>query len=410
VELLSYIKLSQKDFLRNMIIKIGVAPTEDIISLIKQFLRSNNKAPGIIEWLANEQLIRQLLSNLTRQSTDITVRDTITVLQEITNDILIKSQLSDDHDIAEDLEINFSSSEEEKPKTPPSIMLLYKQYEEPETLDLLFTNLFSSSICHIYTLPFIMNIISQNVFPSLLTKSLNYIDKFLSILKKQNLIENNNSEMGFGRLITLRFMIMLLKLDNQKITALLVDKGTFPIIFELYFIHRHNTVLHNLILEYFTIGLSRNAFIFSIITTSNFIPRIVDAWDNLVLANESRLKDPALYDHAYSWLKKLFRNFKNEQNFPVDVAVRVQIIRGSSHWGCFGHLFKLANQVVTICTENSLEFLQVTHQDMFLQVIENERWKKFVEEVLRVYNAISSQKLDQECSSDSPDSSDENNE
>jgi hypothetical protein len=216
--------------------------------------------------------------------------------------------------------------------------------------------------------------------------------------------------MGFGRLITLRFMIMLLKLDNQKITALLVDKGTFPIIFELYFIHRHNTVLHNLILEYFTIGLSRNAFIFSIITTSNLIPRIVDAWDNLVLSNESRLKDPALYDHAYSWLKKLFRNFKNEQNFPVDVAVRVQIIRGSSHWGCFGHLFKLANQVVTICTENSLEFLQATHQDMFLQVIENDRWKKFVEEVLRVYNAISSQKLDQECSSESPDSSDENNE
>jgi len=384
-----------------------VGPTEDIISLIKQFLRSNNKAPGIIEWLANEQLIRLLISNLTRFSTDITVRETITVLQDITNDILVKSQLSDDHDIAEDLEINFSSSEEEKPKTPPSIMLLYKQYEEPETLDLLFTNLFSSSICHIYTLPFIMNIISQNVFPSLLQKSLNYLDQFLSILKPT---QKDTSEIGFGRLITLRYLIMLLKLDTPKITSLLVEKGTFPIILELYFIHRYNTVLHNLILEYFTIGLSRNPFIFSIISSSNLIPRMVDAWETLEVANEARLKDQALYDHAYSWLKKLFRNFKSEVNFPVDVAVRVQIIRGSSNWGCFGHLFKLSNQLVTICMETSPEFLQMNHRDLWIQFIENERWKKFVDEVLRVYNAISTQKLDQDCSSESENSSDENNE
>jgi len=418
VKLLSYIKSSQQDFLRTMIQKIGIAPTEDIISLIKQFLRSNNKAPGIIEWMANEQLIRLLLRNLSPHSTDTTVRETITVLQEVTNDILVKSQLSDDHDIGEDFEINFSSSDDEKkPKTPPAIMVLYSQYEEPETLDLLFTNLFSSSICHIYTLPFVMNIISQSVFPTLLEKSLQYIDQFLSVLKpsKHDQISTNshpsaNGTTGFGRLITLRFLIMLLKLDTSHITSLLVEKCSFPIILDLYFIHPYNTVMHNLILEYFSIGLTRKQYIFLIISSSNLIPRMVGAWENLVQANESRLKDQALYDHAYSWLKKLFRNFKNcEQNFPVDVAVRVQIIRGSHGWGCFGHLFKLSNQLVSIYTQTSPEFLQVSHRDMWSKFYEDEGWKKFVEEVLKVYNTISSQKLDQNSSSDSQDSSDDNN-
>jgi hypothetical protein len=187
--------------------------------------------------MANEQLIRLLLRNLSPHSTDITVRETITVLQEVTNDILVKSQLSDDHDIGEDFEINFSSSDDEKkPKIPPAIMVLYSQYEEPETLDLLFTNLFSSSICHIYTLPFVMNIISQSVFPTLLEKSLQYIDQFLSVLKPSKHDQNStnshpsssaNGTTGFGRLITLRFLIMLLKLDTSHITSLLVEKKLF---------------------------------------------------------------------------------------------------------------------------------------------------------------------------------------
>jgi len=403
VELMAYIKSHQPDFLRNLIAKIGIAPTEDIISLIKQFLRSNTKAPGLIEWLANEHLIRLLMSNLCPHSTDITCRETITVLQEVTNDILIKSQLSEDHDTADDLEINFSSSEEDKPKSPSSIIVLYKQYEEPETLDLLFTNLFSSHTCQIFTLPFVMNVISQNVFPALLQKSLHYIDNFLTSLKP---LSKEVNEAGFGRLITLRFLIMLLKLDNPKITTLLVEKGSFPIVLDLFFVHRNNTVLHNLVLDYFTFGLSRNQYIFSIISSSQLINRIVNAWDELERRNESRLKDQGLYDHAFSWLKKLFRNFKNEKDFPVEVAVKLQIIRGSPFWGCFGHLFKLSNSLVAICNQTSPEFVHMTQRELWIQYTEDERWKKFVEEVLRVYNAVSSQKLDQDCSSESQDSSD----
>jgi hypothetical protein len=354
--------------------------------------------------LASEQLIRLLISNLSPRSTDISCRETICVLQEVTNDILIKSQLSDDHETIEEFEINFSSSEEEKPKTPSSIMVLYKQYEEPETLELLFTNLFSSNTCHLYTLPFVMNVISQNVFPALLQKSLHYIDNFLSLLRPY---PKEPSDAAFGRLITLRFFIMLLKLDNPKITTLLVEKGSFPIVLDLLFIHRNNTVLHNLILEYFTVGLSRNNFIFSIISSSNLITRIVEAWDQLEALNESRLRDQGLYDHAFSWLKKLFRNFKNDKEFPVEVAVRLQIIRGSTNWGCFGHLFKLANSLVTICSQTSSEFVHTTQRDLWIQYTENERWKKFVDDVLRVYNAISTQKLDQDCSSESSSDNDD---
>jgi len=403
VEIMTYIKAQQIDFLPNLTLKIGLAPTEDIISLIKQFLRANTKSPGLIEWLANEQLIRLLLNNLSAHSTDITCRETIYVLQEVTNDILIKSQLSDEHDTIEDLEINFSSSEEEKPKTPSSIMILYKQYEEPETLDLLFTNLFSSHTCHLYTLPFLMNVISQNVFPALLQKSLHYLDNFLTFLKP---MPNEPSDAAFSRLITLRFLIMLLKLDNPKITTLLVEKGSFPIVLDLLFIHRNNTVLHNLILEYFTLGISRNHLI-SIISTSNLIPRIVEAWDQLVTMNEPRLKDQGLYDHAYSWLKKLFRNWKTERDFPVEVAVKLQIIRGSTSWGCFGHLIKLANCLVTICSQTSPELVHTAERDHWIKYTENEQWKKFVEEVLRVYNAISTQKLDQDCSSESSSDNDD---
>jgi hypothetical protein len=406
VDLMAYIKTLQPDFLKNLIHKIGIAPTEDIISLIKQFLRSNTKAPGLIEWLANEHLIRLLMNNLIPQSTDITCRETIMVLQEVTNDILIKSQLSEDHDTADDLEINFSSSEEEKPKSPSSIMILYKQYEEAETLDLLFTNLFSSHICQIYTLPFVMNVISQNVFPALLQKSLHYIDNFLITLKPDKSGESH--EAGFGRLITLRFLIMLLKLDNPKITSLLVEKNSFPTVLHLFFLHRNNTVLHNLILEYFTIGLSRNQYLIPIISTSQLITRIVEAWEQLVALNDARLKDQGLYDHAHSWLKKLFRNFKNDKDFPTDVAVKLQIIRGSPSWGCFGHLFKLSNALVTICNQTSSELVHSTQRELWIQYTENEKWKKFVDEVLRVYNAISSQKLDQDCSSESPESSDDN--
>lgn len=407
VELMAYIKTDQPDFLRNLILKIGIAPTEDIISLIKQFLRSNTKAPGLIEWLAHEHLIRLLMSNLSAQSSDITCRETITVLQEVTNDILIKSQLSEDHiDTPDDLEINFSSSDEEsKPKTPPSIMILHKQYEEPETLDLLFTNLLSSHTCQIYGLPFVMNVISQNVFPALLQKSLQYIDNFLNTLKPDK-SGNEPHEAGFGRLITLRFLIMLLKLDNQKITSLLVEKNSFPIVLNLLFIHRNNTVLHNLVLEYFSIGLSRNQYIIPIISSSQLITRITEAWEQLVASNDARLKDQGLYDHAHSWLKKLFRNFKNDKDFPTDVAVKLQIIRGSPSWGCFGHLFKLSNTLVTICNQTPSEF---AHSPQHLnQFTDNEQWKKFVDEVLRVYNAISSQKLDQDCSSESQESSDDN--
>jgi hypothetical protein len=284
-------------------------------------------------------------------------------------------------------------------------MALYRQYEEPETLDLLFTNLFSSHTCHLYTLPFVMTVISQNVFPALLQKSLQYLDNFLTFLKP---VSNENlSDAAFSRLITLRFLIMLLKLDNQKITTLLVEKRSFPIVLELLFIHRNNTVLHNLILEYFTVGLSRNHMI-SIISSCNLIPRIVDAWDQLELKNESRLKDQGLYDHAHSWLKKLFRNWKNERDFPVEVAVKLQIIRGSTSWGCFGHLFKLANCLVTICSQTSPDLVHTAQRDLWIQYTENERWKKFVEEVLRVYNAISTQKLDQDCSSESSSDNDDN--
>lgn len=406
---MAYIKTEQPDFLRNLILKIGIAPTEDIISLIKQFLRSNTKAPGLIEWLANEHLIRLLMSNLSSQSSDITCRETITVLQEVTNDILIKSQLSEDHiDTTDDLEINFSSSDEEsKPKTPPSIMILYKQYEEPETLELLFTNLLSSHTCQIYTLPFVMNVISQNVFPALLQKSLQYIDNFLNTLK-QDKSGHEPHEAGFGRLITLRFLIMLLKLDNQKITSVLVEKNSFPIVLDLFFIHRNNTVLHNLVLEYFSIGLSRHQYLIPIISSSQLITRIIESWEQLVASNDNRLQDQALYDHAHSWLKKLFRNFKNDKDFPTDVAVKLQIIRGSPSWGCFGHLFKLSNTLVTISNQTpSAEFAHSQqHFNQFTN--DNEKWKKFVDEVLKVYNAISSQKLDQNSSSESQESSDDN--
>jgi len=109
----------------------------------------------------------------------------------------------------------------------------------------------------------------------------------------------------------------------------------------------------------------------------------------------------------FSWLKKLFRNFKNDKEFPVEVAVRLQIIRGSTNWGCFGHLFKLANSLVTICSQTSSEFVHTTQRDLWIQYTENERWKKFVDDVLRVYNAISTQKLDQDCSSESSSDNDD---
>jgi len=154
--------------------------------------------------------------------------------------------------------------------------------------------------------------------------------------------------------------------------------------------------------------MSRNPYIISIISTSQLIPCIIDAWDRLIVLNDARLKDQALYDHAQSWLKKLFRNFKNDKDFPIDVAVRLQIIRGSPRWGCFGHLFKLSNTLVGIIQQTSAEFGHGTQREVWVGYTENERWKKFVDEVLRVYNAISQQKLDQDCSSESQESSDEN--
>jgi len=90
------------------------------------------------------------------------------------------------------------------------------------------------------------------------------------------------------------------------------------------------------------------------------------------------------------------------------VAVHLQIIRGSPHWGCFGHLFKLSNLIVTICNQTSPEFVHMTQRDLWIQYTENEKWKKFIDEVLRVYNSIGTQKLDQDCSSESQDSSEEN--
>jgi len=252
-----------------------------------------------------------------------------------------------------------------------------------------------------------MNVIAQGVFPSLLNKSLNYMDNFLNILKP---VLPESNELGFSRLTIMKFLIMLLKLENPKITSLLVEKGSFAVVLELFFIHRNNTVLHNLVLEYFTIGLSRNQFLYAIVSDSQLTNRIVDAWEQLILENESRLKDQALSDHALSWLKKLFRNFKNEQDFPVDVAVRLQILKGSANWGSFGHLFKLANSLMSVCNQISPDILyNTTYRDNWLLLVENERWKKFVDEVLRVYNAIGSQKLNQDFSSDS-ESSDDNDE
>jgi len=248
-----------------------------------------------------------------------------------------------------------------------------------------------------------MNVIFQNAFPALLQKSLHYIDNFLNILKS-----TDQSPEGFARLMTLKFLVMLLKLDNPKINQLLVEKGSFSIILDLFFIHKNNTVMHNLILEYFTVGISRNQYTCAILSSSQLTYRIVEAWEKLNQENESRLKDQALSDHALSWLKKLFRNFKNEHDFPVDVAVRLQILRGSLNWGCFGHLLRLSYTIVTVCTQISPDFMQnPTQRDDWYKIVENEKWKKFVEEVLRVYTAISNQKLDQDYSSDSQDSSDD---
>jgi hypothetical protein len=401
VDVLAYIKTNQLDFLRNLIFKIGTAPTDDIINLIKLFIRSNAKVPGVIDWLANEQLIKLLITNLPN-GIDINCRETVIILQEVTNDILTKHQLSEDHDLNDDLEINFSSSEEEKPKSPSSIAILFKQFEEAETLDLLFTSLFSSQTCQIYVLPYLMNVIFQNAFPALLQKSLHYMDNFLNILKSDQYQE------GFARLMTLKFLVMLLKLDQPKINSLLIEKGFFSIILDLFFTHKNNTVMHNLILEYFTVGISRNQYTCAILSSSQLTYRIVEAWEKLNQENESRLKDQALSDHALSWLKKLFRNFKNEHDFPVDVAVRLQILRGSLNWGCFGHLLRLSYTIVTVSTQISPDFMQnPTQRDDWYKIVENDKWKKFVEEVLRVYTAISNQKLDQDYSSDSQDSSDD---
>jgi hypothetical protein len=304
-------------------------------------------------------------------------------------------------------------------------MLIYKQYEEAETLDLLFTCLFSSPTAQIFGLPFIMNIVSQNVFPVLQQKCLNYLEHFLNILKP---VKGENHQLlpspsihpdiGLGRTTTIKFLILLLKLDNPKITTLLIEKESFTILLEVLFIHRNNTVLHNLILEYFTIGLTRNQYTDIILSSTNLIGRITDAWNNLIIENEARLKDQALYDHALSYLKKLFRNFKHDRDLPVEVAVKLQIIRGSQNWGCFGHLFKLANLLVSIFS-NNINNHQIPEQNSpnsqqnpittntWSRYLENEQWKKFVDEVLKVYNSISSQKLGQECSSDSQDSSED---
>jgi hypothetical protein len=226
-------------------------------------------------------------------------------------------------------------------------------------------------------------------------------------------------DIGLGRTTTIKFLILLLKLDNSKITTLLIEKESFTILLEVLFIHRNNTVLHNLILEYFTIGLTRIQYTDLILSTTNLLGRITDAWNNLIIENEARLKDQALYDHALSYLKKLFRNFKHDRDLPVEVAVKLQIIRGSQNWGCFGHLFKLANIVVSIFSNNINNTHQIPEQNSpnsqlnplpsnsWNRYMENEQWKKFVDEVLKVYNSISSQKLGQECSSDSQDSSED---
>jgi len=191
---------------------------------------------------------------------------------------------------------------------------------------------------------------------------------------------------------------------TKKLQIFWLKKNSFQIILDLLFIYRNNTVFHNQILEYFTTGLSRVQYALSIINSSQLINRILNDWDQLVQLNDSRIKDPLQYEHAFSWLKKLFRNFKNNNIFSVEIAVKMQIIRGSSSWGCFGHLLKLANFLVNLFAQMPPEIAQ---SDAWRGVIENESWKKFVDEELKVYNAISSQKLDQDLSSESSDDDNE---
>jgi len=201
---------------------------------------------------------------------------------------------------------------------------------------------------------------------------------------------------------------MLLKLELPEATALIVEKGAFFVALDVMFTFKDNTVVQNLVLELFSVGLSRSQYVHDIIASSQLTTRIVDAWENMIVINEVRLKDEGLKEHALSWLKKLFKNFKAEPAFRVECAVTVQILKGSKTWCYFGHLFRIANLVVNATNQVASDVLYLTtFKDSWKALVENERWLKFVEDVAKVYNAIAAQKLDPDYSSDSSSSDNE---
>lgn len=419
-----FIRDQQPDFLKSMVGQLGKAPSEDILNIFKMLIRPNVKAQGLGDWLITDQLVKLLINNLKpanvpQHQIDLTSRETVVVLQELLNEAITKSKLSDlEVDNFDEFDINFSSSEEDKPpksppvaspasSTPAPCQILLKQFEDPESIDLLLSSMVASPTALAYGVPFLIHLLNQtaNSFSSLELKSVDCLDSFLNILKPPEEVSivfsdkvQYDKKLGFNRLSIMKYLIVLLKLDHQGITNALFRKGSFKVALDVLYFYPENTVVQNLILEYFAIGFSRPTHVCEVVTTSDLTKRIVASWEQLKIQSAERLADEAVKEHAMTGLKKLFRRLRKEREIKVEVGLTLQILRGSKIWSYFGHLFKLANMVQNVNLEN------IDNNDIKEQwktITQEESWKNFVEEVLKSYNTISNQKLDQAHDSDS---------
>jgi len=260
-------------------------------------------------------------------------------------------------------------------------------------------------------------------------KSCAYLDQFLGVIKPPTVGNSASNagnvggvegsvgrgggvrdvpQLGFGRLAVMKFLIMLLKLELSEVSALLLEKGMFDVGLEVMFTFRDNSVVQNMVLELFTVGMAQIHHAHDVILSTKLTKRIVESWEVLKAENELRLQDEALKEHALSWLKKLFKNFKTEPPFRVECAVTLQILKGSKTWSYFGHLFKVANLVVNVTTQVAGAPDELFKNESLQAMIKDENWIRFVEDCLKVYNAIGTQKLDPDYSSDSDSSPDEN--
>eukprot|EP01126_Amoeba_proteus_P060453 TRINITY_DN7995_c0_g1_i1.p1 TRINITY_DN7995_c0_g1~~TRINITY_DN7995_c0_g1_i1.p1 ORF type:complete len:224 (-),score=39.46 TRINITY_DN7995_c0_g1_i1:100-771(-) len=171
--------------------------------------------------------------------------------------------------------------------------------------------------------------------------------------------------LGIRKITILNFILTLVSFEPD-FTSILVEIGFYGLIFELFFEHPTNNILHDYLLQFFLLLCTRDQDeVMEVMLQTNLLDRIGQVWSGIKTS-----------DHNYH--KTLFEGSK------LTPSMSSALLHGHKNCGVvsyFGHLVILANMI-----DDSSEGKD---WDGFQELVQtSEKWKVFVQEVLEKYNLL----------------------